>query len=222
MIFLKQGITIKDINYELPNPSNNVIMMGGGLDSYITLLYMLETNIQGIYPVFVHYGQLSADLELQACEAQCHKHNLRLDVVYDDASILEKLNPDCKLFSSKTDNPVAYGRNLFMVMIGAGYGDTIWLGLDKPMDDKDPFFDCTEDYMVMVATLIGKDSLEIKHPFLDVDKVDAVQYGLDRDPDLFNITFSCWTPINGQACGQCDKCVKNKRLMGITDNMLGG
>jgi len=223
---LKPGITIKEYDiqntYSCRRSQNNVIMMGGGLDSYITLMYMVDNNIQNIRPIFVDYGQLSSGSEANACLTQCELLGQSLITVFDNNSILHRLNPDCKLFDDLNESPVAYGRNLFMLMIGAGYGDTVWLGLDKPMDGKEPFFDCTEDYMVMATTILGMPELTVKHPFLDVDKIEAVQYGLERDPHLFENSFSCWTPIEGNPCGQCDKCIKNKRLMGVTDDMLGG
>jgi 7-cyano-7-deazaguanine synthase in queuosine biosynthesis len=223
---LSPGVTIKEYHiqdtYLVSRPENNVLMMGGGLDSYIVLLTMLENNVPRIRPVFVNYGQLSALPEEEACRKQCEKHGLRLITFYDDSSVIKRLNPYCKLFDDMDENPEAYARNLFMLMVGAGFGDSVWLGLDKPMDGKKPFFDCTESYINMAVTLIGKPNLLVYTPFLNMDKGEAVNYGLNRDPELFDITFSCWTPIEGNSCGVCDKCVKTKRLRGVTDEMMGG
>lgn len=209
----------------MSDKSENVILMGGGLDSYITLLWMIEHNIENITPLFVDYHQIATTEERVAVIEQCKKHDLFSSMcLITDGWIINNLNDNKGLLFSKNDkNPVLYGRNLFLSIIAASIGNNIWLGLDKPMDNKEPFFDCTLSYFEMVKLVIGNPAITFHAPFVNTDKIEAVQYGLDRDPDLFDTAFSCWMPNRyGKQCGNCDKCLKTKRLRGITEEMLGG
>lgn len=202
----------------------HVILMGGGLDSYLVLLYMLhdaKISPRAITALYVNYENVAADLEEEAAEKQCRKYGIRLKIDWD--SIISRLNPQPSImFGTSKDSPMLYGRNLVLFLYALQYGDNIWMGLDKPFVDRD-FPDLELNYYYTLIGLIGKPDVTINAPFIDVDKEEAIRRFLTIDPNIFDNTMSCYNPgiVDGkvQECGKCSHCTTKtelkKRILGV-------
>lgn len=202
----------------------NVLLMGGGMDSYAVLLYLIHDNTP-ITCVHVDYGQVSAKSELIACKAQIEYVHEKYGVIPEfielcDDNIIHKLNPmGSYLFGDKEASPELKGRNLilFIKAVGlAGYNGKIYMGLDKPYNGSKPFKDCTLDYFNEAINLIDRPDIEILAPFIKWDKQEVINWASLYDEKFLDRTMSCWNAnvCDGEIkeCGICKHCKTKQEL----------
>lgn len=203
----------------------NVLLMGGGMDSYAVLLWLINGG-SSVTCVHVDYGQTSAKAELKACKLQLNyiheKYHILTELLElsDYENTIHKLNPmGSYLFGDKEASPELNGRNLvlFLKAVGlAGYKGTVYMGLDKPYDGGKPFRDCTIEYFDKVRYLIGRHDIKVAAPFIKWDKKDVVYWASNLDGDFLDRTMSCWDAIvdndNIVECGVCKHCKTKQEL----------
>lgn len=194
----------------------NVVLMGGGMDSYAVLLYLRSLNIENVVGLHVDYGQKASEAERIAVRSQCAFTNYRFEKV-TEGNILKGLNPS-NLLLGTGDDPVLFGRNLILLAIAAKYGKNIYLGLDKPYNGAIPWFDCTLEYFHQAVKLIGNPEITVAAPFIDIEKEYVYRTCLTADAHFFTRTMTCWTPVNSEVmipseeCGECKHCKTKAEL----------
>lgn len=203
----------------------NVLLMGGGMDSYAVLLYLVEKGVK-VVCVHVDYGQTSAKAERAACKGQISyvkdKYKVPLDLVeLDDKFLIYHLNPHGSyLFGHETASPELKGRNLVLFLRAvcvAGYNGRIYLGLDKPYNGGEPFKDCVLPFFKDAIKMIDRPDIEVIAPFINMDKQNVVTWAYHRDSEFLDRTMSCWDARLDKyddvvECGVCKHCKTKKEL----------
>ncbi|HDL74906.1 MAG TPA: hypothetical protein ENH06_00780 [bacterium] len=188
------------INFDTITKKNNkrVLLYSGGMDSFIIsklahwdVLLFIDSNSR--------YSAIEREFLLRQ-----KLNNLVIDV---------RLN----LSDLEMESAMVPLRNLYFVMMGSYYGDTICLGstLGDRSTDKD------HDFANLSSSLLShiyKKSwwCEGRKIFIDLTwkkftKGDLIYKYLDLEfplEDLITKSFSCYYPINGRACGKCKPCIR--------------
>jgi 7-cyano-7-deazaguanine synthase len=185
-----------------------VTLVSGGLDS--TLMSVLAKK-EGVdqFPLFVNYGQLSAEKEWEACQTVHGNHGLPEPVSMD-------LRGFGKLISSGLTNRVMRvnedaflpGRNALLLLAGASYSRqvrarSIAIGL---LNDQNRLFpDQGIDFLRKAEEFLGMavaGNLTIVAPLITFCKQDVVQLS-----ELYGIvgTYSCHSGED-EPCGKCVSC----------------
>ena len=71
-----------------------------------------------------------------------------------------------------------------------------------------PFPDATPEFFEAMARALSlglAQTIEIKTPFVSMDKSDVIRLGVELGVPL-ELTLSCMSPRNGLHCGECSKC----------------
>ena len=63
-----------------------------------------------------------------------------------------------------------------------------------------------------IATKAGVEGarIQIHAPLIQLSKADIVRKAVELDVDL-SLTHSCYDPVDGRACGQCDSCLLRRK-----------
>lgn len=205
---------------------DTILLMGGGMDSYAVALWLRDLGTV-FTAIHVDYEQKSSRSELKACRKQlellAREGYKRPDLLplYDEGLLIRGLNPKGSLlFGDKKAGPELKGRNLVLLMLALTYlneGGTVYLGLDRPWGDAEPFKDCTLDYFNRALEILDRPDVRVKAPFIEVPKKDVVEWGYQRDSKFLENTMSCWqakyTNQRIIECGECKHCKTKKTLM---------
>lgn len=193
-----------------------VILVSGGIDS--TVISLLATQ-QGImtYPLFIDYGQLSANAEWDACQGVHAQLGLpapeRLDI-----SGIGKLVPSGLTNTKLRLNEDAFlpCRNLFFIVAASSYAfskgaETVAIGLldeQKPIfpDQTKPFLLATEE---AVQSALGY-RIHVVAPLMPLSKAEVMAIARDQGIDG---TYSCHSGEK-QPCGKCIACSEQQFATG--------
>jgi 7-cyano-7-deazaguanine synthase len=185
-----------------------VVLASGGLDS--TLLARLASE-EGydVFPLFVNYGQLAADIELSHCRTAMKTNDVRPPVVADLHCFGELVpsgltNADFHV----VDQAFTPGRNSLFLLSAASYAatigaQTIMIGL---LDERFHLFpDQTKDYLEkaehFLSLAVGKTIL-IKAPLMAFSKQEVIAMSEAKD---IGPTYSCHVGTE-VPCGVCIAC----------------
>ncbi|WP_036096013.1 7-cyano-7-deazaguanine synthase QueC [Leptospira weilii] len=209
--------------------SNNkaVVLLSGGLDS-TTCLYQAIADGKQIQALSFDYGQRHK-IELSYAK----KITRKLGIPHT----IQKLKPELFLGSSLTQksirvpknslgkdeipNTYVPGRNIlflsFAVSLAEGTGsDSIYIGVNAM--DYSGYPDCRPEFIQMyeraiqLGTKKGNQGspIQIVTPLQNLSKKEIVLLG-NQLKVPFHLTFSCYDPKNGKACGKCDACLLRKK-----------
>lgn len=205
----------------------HVVLVSGGLDSAVLLAWVNEYKEKSdiIQPVWVHYGQLHAERELEAAKAIVEFYDLRLLRYVIIPGLAEKWEvPKGKTYDDvNVKNTRLYVPNRNMILIGIAANVAFPNGIvyygAHAMDT--PYADCTVDFVeklnvALQAATYGKVSL--KAPLVNMTKSEIVKLGARLGAPL-ELTYSCYTGYSIH-CGECPTCLQRKQAFkeaGIED-----
>ena len=193
-----------------------VVLVSGGIDS--TVISLLATQ-QGVitYPLFIDYGQLSADAEWEACQALHARLQLpspqRLEI-----SGFGKLMPSGLTSTKLRINEDAFlpCRNLLFIVAASSYAftkgaETVAIGLldkEKPIfpDQTAPFLLAAE---AAVTAALGR-KIHVVAPLLALSKAEVMAIARDQ---AIEGTYSCHSGEK-QPCGKCISCTEQRLATG--------
>lgn len=204
-----------------------VVLLSGGLDS-TTCLYQALADGKQIQALSFDYGQRHR-IELSYAKKVTRKLGI--------PHTIQKLKPELFLGSSLTQksikvpknslgkdeipNTYVPGRNIlflsFAVSLAEGTGsDSIYIGVNAM--DYSGYPDCRPEFIKMyeMAIQLGTKKgsqgspIKIMTPLQNLTKKEIVLLG-NRLKVPFHLTFSCYDPKNGKACGKCDACLLRKK-----------
>ena len=202
-----------------------VVLLSGGLDS-ATALACARRDGCVLYALSFSYGQRHA-IELQAAGRVAQsmgvaKHlKIAFDLTEIGGSALTDNLPVPKGRSSEEMGagiPVTYvpARNTIFLSFALAWAETlgaseIYIGVNAL--DYSGYPDCREPYiraferMAREATKAGVEGAEfhIRTPLIDLTKAEIIRLGLSLGVD-YSLTWSCYDPVDGMACGACDSC----------------
>lgn len=212
-----------------------VCLLSGGLDSATTLACARRDGFE-TYAISFDYGQRHK-VELECAGrvaaqlgAAAHK-TIQIDLRAFGGSALTA-DLDVPKGRGKEEMgagiPITYvpARNTVFLSIALAWAEVlgaadIYLGVNAV--DYSGYPDCRPEYieayekMANLATkagVEGRAALEIHTPLISLSKAGIIQLGVLLGVD-FALTHSCYDPVNGRPCGQCDSC--QLRLAGFRE-----
>jgi 7-cyano-7-deazaguanine synthase len=219
-----------------------VVLLSGGLDS-ATVVAMAKDQGYEIHALTVIYGQRH-DVEIEASRrvaAQLGVASHRFVSVdlgqIGGSALTAKIDvPKGRDESTmESEIPVTYvpARNTIMLSIALGLAEVleaeaIFAGMNAV--DYSGYPDCRPEYVdafASLAALATKAGVEgnpvtIIAPLMNLRKADIIREGIRLGVD-YSLTHSCYDPVNGRACGECDACLIRIRAfseLGMTDPAL--
>ena len=216
-----------------------VISLSGGLDSTVMAYWLVDKyGAENVLPVTFFYGQKNG-IEIKSARLTCEK--LKIPYKCIDISFLGDL---CKNVSSLSgtstidvpdaaanlvNRPSTYipYRNLIMLSVSMAYAeshgaDEVYISsqlTDIHWDSQMNFVEALND----VSILNIEQSIMVKAPFVNYNKVDEIKIGTKLDVP-FEDTWSCYDPqFLSQPCQVCTACVKRKEAFeeaGLIDPVI--
>ena len=179
---------------------NSVVLLSGGLDSAVCIALAKNDgrDLQGLH---VQYGQRNAFEEQQAATAVAKYYDTPLTVVQTQLWGL-----------SSSGTYYVPGRNTVLLALAAAFaevlGGDLWIGCNQ--DDWADYPDCRPEFLNAMREVIKR---PIVAPLLHLTKHEVVNYARSLNVPV-HLTWTCYQPQNGQACGVCNAC---KLRMSATD-----
>lgn len=185
-----------------------VLLASGGLDSTLSAVLAVEQGLE-VHPLFVDYGQIAKDRELNACRVNYKQYGLPEPKVVNVQGF-GALYPS-GLTNSNVDifeDAFLPGRNMLFLLVGATYAcdvcaNSISIGL---LSEKLSLFpDQTREFLGkaqhLISMMTGR-KLQILAPLMDFTKRDVV--ALAKKKGIVG-TYSCHS--GGETpCGECIAC----------------
>lgn len=202
-----------------------VVLLSGGIDSYVTLARALELGDTEAYALTIDYEQLHWS-EINASRRLAEP--MRERGLKDHRVVVAKFRPIChspltgdgqlpvrtleEIRKDEGPSP-AYvpARNSIFLSLALGWAETIkansiWFGCN--LDDQAGFVDCRPVFieaMQKVATVTASKPVRIVAPFLTLRKWQVIHEASRLNLDLQH-TVSCYNYRGGEHCGRCDAC----------------
>lgn len=191
-----------------------ISLVSGGLDSTVMALLAQEEGLIQ-FPLFIDYGQLNLEKELNACLYNLRRYKL------PTLKIIQLSNYGAMLSSGLTDSSKQIFkdaflpcRNLMFLTIGAAYAYergacAVAIGL---LDDAFSLFpDQTKGFVVDAEALISKSlglPMKVLTPLMSLSKAEVVSIAKAKK---INGTYSCHAGTD-IPCGICVACREFKGL----------
>jgi len=185
-----------------------VLLASGGLDSTLSAILAIEQGLE-IHPLFVDYGQISKDRELNACRVCYVRYGLPSPKVVSVQGF-GNLYPS-GLTNKKMDifeDAFLPGRNMLFLLMAATYACTVNANsicislLNEELslfpDQTKEFLDKAQD---LISVMIGHE-LQILTPLIEFTKRDVV--ALAEKKGIVG-TYSCHDS-GENPCGVCIAC----------------
>ena len=200
-----------------------IVLYGGGLDSTVLALSLAATYSPGeIELLHIDYGQKAAPGERAAQSRMADRgfpvSCLSLDIDYSAASIMTP-----GIANERASNVLEL-RNPLLVAFAASYAASIaersmlYLGFHR--EDDNVFPDAHADWlrdMQSVLQQASHRSVLLMAPFCDLSRKDIFANGLQIEPALASLAYTCY---EAEACGLCTHCRElelMQRELGVWD-----
>ena len=170
-----------------------LVLMSGGIDSTACAHYFLErgNNVRG---VFVDYGQVAREPEIEAVRAITQHLNIPLRLQSFDAA--RKFGPGEIL-----------GRNAFLIFAALMGEHPIQGILSLGVHQGTGYYDCGKDFVESANSIVqsySAGSVALLCPFLSKSK--SFIYGYSKNEGLpLSLTYSCELGTV-PPCGHCSSC----------------
>lgn len=180
----------------------SVMLYSGGLDSYCTA-FLMQPDVLLAVDTGTRYG----DTELLRMRAP---EGLELRLRYAGLTGLAKWEDK--------DTLILPGRNAHLVLAAANYANTIYLGAtagDRVTDKDQVFADRMNDLFAHLYQnqwwLPGGRPVRVELPVKHLTKREIVAAYLQAGGNPKKVvtdTFSCYHPVDDEACRECKPCVR--------------
>ena len=210
-----------------------VLLLSGGLDS-TTLLALATSQGYAIHALSFRYGQRHSS-EVAAARKIASRYGVVQHVVTDiDLRMFggSALTSDIDVPKKRVvddEIPVTYvpARNTIFLSFALAWAEVlgasdIFIGVNAL--DYSGYPDCRPEFiqafqvMANLATRAGVEGdtppVTIRTPLIDMSKKQIIELGLSLGVD-YSMTTSCYDPVDGEACGECDAC--QLRLRGFEE-----
>ena len=194
------------------NEKGAVVLLSGGLDSSIVVMYLRANGYDVKAGVFVNRSQSNYDQELTAVRKVAEYFEIPL--LYADFSLPDLSTVLSKEMRKKLGNPA---RNLILGAVALPYVyalDCHLLALGNIVSDEFP--DCNKEFRMKFTAVVSQaldKKVEVVAPLADWehwDKTDGISFvEKNGHSALFSLTWTCW--LNGELhCGHCTACEGRK------------
>jgi 7-cyano-7-deazaguanine synthase in queuosine biosynthesis len=174
-------------------------MYSGGLDSLIAYYYLKWRDGRSPLCVYATLGHRYQQKELQA-----------MSKIYNMGGPAYVIDNSLNLGAREENNANIPQRNMFLAMVGAHYGDEIYLVCQKgeqDIPDRSPEF--FEQGSKMLSLMNGK-KITLSPVFDNYTKTEMVKWFLREDFDLeiLKASVSCYSNMWEKQCGACPSCFR--------------
>ena len=202
-----------------------VVLLSGGLDSATALACCVRDGFAP-HALSFDYGQrhreeLAAAGRVAAAGGAVRHETIRLDLSTFGGSAL---TDDIEVPKGRDESamaaeiPVTYvpARNTVFLSVALGWAEVlgareIYCGVNAV--DYSGYPDCRPGFLRAFETLanvatkagVEGDRFSVRAPLIDLTKAEIIALGLSLGVD-YSLTHSCYDPVGGLACGQCDSC----------------
>jgi len=214
-----------------------VVLFSGGLDS-ATVLHMAIDKGFEVHAMTVDYGQL------HSYEINCAKR------IAEEVGVKEHRIPKLDL-SEISESPLTGtgdvplnredlggiaptyvpARNLIFLSLAVAWAETlsadvVFIGVNNV--DYSGYPDCRPEFIsaFQVASDLGTakgtegTGVSVHAPLINMAKKDIILEGLKLGVN-YSLTNSCYSPREGEACGQCDSCMIRQRAFEEVKSVQG-
>lgn len=205
-----------------------VVVLSGGMDSTVTLLYALK-NYDDVSVISFYYKQKqSYELELakKTVDSLGIKNYQIIDISFlgdicqHSSSNIINSNVKMTLHEDITHKmqPSTYipNRNMVMLSIAVSFAEAnkcsdVLFGFIQTSDVYG-CYDTTDKYLSHINNALNLNNghiVNVISPFNNLSKADEIQYLMDNygNLDYLKNTITCYSPINNVSCGKCISCV---------------
>jgi 7-cyano-7-deazaguanine synthase len=203
-----------------------VVLLSGGLDSSTCLAAARADGFE-VHALSVDYGQrhkgeLAAARAVARALGAAHHRVVKVDLSAFGGSALT----DARIAVPKRrsaarmarDIPVTYvpARNTVLLALALAHAETVgaqdvYVGVNAI--DYSGYPDCRPEFLrafeklARVATKAGVEGrpLRVRAPLLRLSKAGIIRLGT-RLGVPYRLTLTCYDPVRGRACGECDAC----------------
>ena len=187
-----------------------ITLVSGGLDSTLMSILVGEEGIQQL-PLFIDYGQICKEQELNVCVSLHKKYGLPIPEVMDLKGFGNLIpsgltDASCQIY----EDAFLPGRNLMFLLAACAYAykknaNTVAIGLLS--DEKHLFPDQTSEFVRQTQMLInysmGK-TINILTPLMHLNKSNVIKLAKLKNIDG---TYSCHSGTE-KPCGICVSCIE--------------
>jgi 7-cyano-7-deazaguanine synthase len=185
-----------------------VSLVSGGLDSTVMALLTIEEGIAQ-FPLFIDYGQLNREKELNACLYNFRRFELPSPKVMNISGYGELLSSGLTDYNKHIfEDAFLPCRNLMFLTVGAAYAhqcgaSSVAIGL---LDEVFSLFpDQTKNFVkkaqILISISLGH-SIRVLTPLMSLSKADIVSIAKAKG---ISKTYSCHAGTN-TPCGVCVAC----------------
>lgn len=205
-----------------------VILLSGGLDSTTTLAIAKDAGFC-VHALTVLYGQrnrvelLAAKRVVEHLGVASHKI-IELDLrLFGGSSLTDDMEVMAHHETTLNQIPNTYvpARNTIMLSLALAYAEVVGANdifFGANIHDYSGYPDCRPEYIAAfeaMANLATKASVlgqkvTIHAPLVNLSKADIIKKGLSLGVS-YELTHSCYAPLDGVACGQCSACFYRKK-----------
>ena len=218
----------------------NIVLVSGGVDSACMLGLVKESSKEDDRIIAVHYnyGQPTERRELENAKKLCSHFDVpllerSLKEVISKGGLTDK-NQDFTIPTKESGVSSGYVpfRNTLLILVGAGIGasiekkDSICIWLGAQLVDYEAYADCRPEFFNALQKVLNLSEVEqtfyIKTPFVNKSKTEVIKEGFKLEVP-FNLTISCYKPIDGKMCRSCSACLERLeafKLAGIEDPII--
>lgn len=216
-----------------------VLLLSGGLDSATTLAIAKAQGFE-VYALSFRYGQRHA-VELKAAARVAEVMGAAEHKIADiDLRLFggSALTADIDVPKDRSGDEMAHGipityvpaRNTIFLSFALAWAEVlgaydIFIGVNAL--DYSGYPDCRPEFIeafertANLATAYGveaKQRITVHTPIIAMTKAEIIAKGLALGVN-YSLTISCYDPVNGKPCGQCDSCqLRNK---GFAEHVKG-
>lgn len=180
-------------------PAKSILLMSGGIDSMVCA-HLLASSSQKVRPVFIDFGQPTAQIEKVAAKKISETLGIQLEVI-------------SALGEAEFGVGELPGRNAFLIMTAMFFTNEangqIVIGVHAGTD----YYDCSALFINRMNTLVREMTdhrIGVSAPLVDWNKIDIVDYCRKFDLPI-DQTYSC--EIGKEVpCGKCASCLDRRAL----------
>lgn len=194
-----------------------VVIFSGGMDSFTVLNKALKEGYE-VHATSFNYGQrhskeleyakrvtTALDIPHKIVDISSINELIQGSALTDDIDVPEGHYEETSMLQTVVPN-----RNMIMLSLAVGYAvsieaEAVYFGAHS--GDHAIYPDCRTQFveaMNAVCKIANYQSVEIRAPYLDKDKIEILKDGLEMQLDY----SQTWTCYNGRekACGKCGAC----------------
>jgi 7-cyano-7-deazaguanine synthase len=214
-----------------------VLLLSGGLDSAANIPLSKDMGYRVTHALTVHYGQISAALEIRKARAICEQFNIEHHVLQLEqfAGLLggrggALVNANQKmptLKSSELNDPIATqasakgvwvpNRNGVLINLAAAYAESrgisaVFVGFNR--EEAATFPDNTAEFAEAVTNSLAystANGVSVLSATVAMNKAEIVE-SLVRSDFPLSMIWSCYQNTE-QHCGHCESCLRLKRAI---------